>query len=411
MGILDRIFSAFDYGGDETTGDPPLNDYGDIRSWLDGYAYDIDATAQACITLITSQIAAMDLRALSRDTFEAVPEAERNSAGRFNKLMRDGVDGDTSFAFKARIVKDLLVYGNAWVYPEKGYDTQERMQVITDLKVVPNEAVSARRDEDGMLRYQVQGARRELTGADLIHIKMPTWHGQNRLLGVPPLAYASRTMQMARMASAQVYTNLERKLSPVVVVMDDGGGSAGKGTQSLESFYKAVKLMRGQEWRTFRTGANPTLLDLSPQPSDLKVLRDDMRDEVARAYHVPKPMLQIDSNQRVQGAEEPTRLLWQLALRPLIVNIEVALRPLVHQLYVINFDEEDALRGDLQSTAAMISAVYGPNHGALATDNEGRKRWLRMPPIEGGDVRQPAPGINLTMGAPNEQAADTGEQA
>ena len=390
MGLIDGLLNAFDY--DKSRQNVSVTTYtghwDDTGAPLSAHLDELDATAKACISLISGSIAGLDMRAVDEETREMPPRASDGSGARFNRLMRGLIDGGSAFDFKDEIVTDLLLYGNAYLYPiyERRIRGNRMVSLLIDIKVVDPRKVDKRKDEDtGKVSYQIEGGG-ILPEEAVVHIKMPGIRDYHRLLGSPPLSSASGVMRVATLASDQVVSNLRNRLSPIAVVMDDQGGSAA----ALEAFNNEQARLKKAPWRLFKTGADPKMLDLTPQSPDLLALREDNRLEIARAYHVPSPMIEINTTDWGAGIEALRRLFWQKCLRPIVVAIEDGLSMLVGDGNRVRFDEIDILRGDWAALARLITAIAPPARGEYATVNEIRK-YLNLPPMPDGDTLKPMP--------------------
>ena len=119
MGIYQRILRGVynTLGGEIETGDYLRRDQ-PISEWMDGLTAELDATAVACIATIASMLASLDLRAVNRDDWRAIPASDDNSGAYFNRIMNAvSLDG-SGYDFKVRLFTDYLLYGNAFVYPQ-----------------------------------------------------------------------------------------------------------------------------------------------------------------------------------------------------------------------------------------------------------------------------------------------------
>ena len=349
----------------------------------------MDAMARACISLITKQIMSLEMRALDEETYEPAPRNSDGSGARFNRLMRFGIDGGTATDFKAQLVYDLLLHGNAFVYPR--YETRvrggRRVRLLNDAEVVNPALVEKHRLNDRRVRYVIEGGG-TLSSDEVVHVKLPPSRWENRLMGQPPLSQASNVLRTASLASDQIVSNLRNRLSPVAVVLDVNAGSTAERRRFVGDM--AADLERRSPWKLFMPGADPKVLPMTPQSADMLALREDNRVEIARAFHLPEPIVQINTTEWGNGIENLRRLFWQITLRPICTLIEDALSQMVGDRYRVRFDEIDILRGDWSALASFINAVKPAIHGDYLSVNEIR-RLSSHPPREGQDGLKPAP--------------------
>lgn len=392
MGMMDRLLHLLDYERSPSRENIVVSTYtghwDDTGMPISTFLGEMDATAKACISLIAGSIAGLDMRAVDETTREMPPRASDGSGARFNRLMRGLIDGGSAFDFKDEIVTDLLLYGNAYIYPiyERRARGGRTVSLLLDIKVIDPRKVEKRKNEDtGAIEYQIEGGS-ILPAEAITHIKMPGIRDWHRMLGSPPLSAATGVMRIANLASEQVVANLRNRLSPIAVVLDDQGG----GAAALEAFNKEQVRLRRSPWRLFKTGADPQMLDLTPQSPDMLALREDNRLEIARAYHVPSPMIEINTTDWGAGIEALRRLFWQKCLRPIVVAIEDGLSMIVGDGNRVRFNEIDILRGDWAALARLITAIAPPARGEYATVNEVRE-YLNLPPMPDADTLKPMP--------------------
>ena len=406
MGVMDTILRLFDYERQNVSVTTYTGHWDDNGMPLTTYLGEMDATARACVSLISGSIAGLDVRAVDEVTRDLPPQGSDGQGARFNRLIRGRIDGGSAFDFKGEIVTDLLLYGNAFAYPvyERRIRGGRPVRLLLDIKVIDPRKVDKREDDEtGQITYKIEGGA-VLPDDAVVHIKMPGMRNYHRLLGTAPLTAAQNVMRIATLASDQVVSNLRNRLSPIAAVLDDQGGSAA----ALESFNDDMAASKRNPWRLFKTGADPRMLGFTPQSEDLLALREDNRLEIARAYHVPSPMIEINTTDWGAGIEALRRLFWQKCLRPIVVAMEDGLSMMVGDTYRVRFNEIDILRGDWAALARLITAIAPPARGEYATVNEVRE-YLNLPPMPDGDTLKPMPDnttVEVMPGAQDDNEDD-----
>lgn len=174
-------------------------------------------------------------------------------------------------------------------------------------------------------------------------------------------------------------------------------GSGGSG--------KTAILEEGMKWKES---------SFSPEQAEYLNSRKLTREECARAYHIPLPMVGILDNATFSNIREQHRNLYQDCLGPwmqmLSQDLELQLSPdfpeLKGEVY-LEFNIEEKLRGSFEEQATGLQASVGQ---PWMTPNEARGR-VNLPAIEGGDElakQANAPGSSFEGGSepPPEKAPD-----
>ena len=391
MGLIDRILNTFNYEQVIERPKPPNDSWGDF---LDSFIEELDATAIACVRVAVNMLAPAELRALSPDDQQPIPVDADNSGGHFNRAINRVTQAGSPFDFKARLITDLLIYGNAYVYPiyTPRFRNGEVSQRLTDMRIVTPSKVQVRQDESsGDLIFKV-GEGRDLNASELLQIKYPSISTWDRLKGEPPLKSASTLNQIGLFASDRVLGNLKNGKTPIAIAYDANAGDL----EGRKRFRRDQIAQRKSPWRIFAPGTDVKMVDFTAQETELGELRVQTRADIAMAYGVPGPLVGIDTTQWGQGLEQLKRLYWQTTLKAVASMIEQRLQSLVQYRYKIEFNELDFLRGDWADTAMFVKAGLGPN-GIATTINEMRRMAYKLPPIAGGDVLQsPSVVVGLT---------------
>lgn len=163
---------------------------------------------------------------------------------------------------------------------------------------------------------------------------------------------------------------------------------------------KTAVLEDGMRWRTG---------SFSPKETEYLAGRKLTREECARAYHIPLPMVGILENATFSNISEQHKQLYMDSLGPWLKmieqDIELQLLPDFEDnpdLYV-EFNILEKLRGDFETQSKSYQSAVG---APWMTRNEARQR-MNMPNIEGGDeLITPLNVIEGTQASPQDATND-----
>ncbi|MFC5992941.1 phage portal protein [Pseudonocardia hispaniensis] len=144
-----------------------------------------------------------------------------------------------------------------------------------------------------------------------------------------------------------------------------------------------------------QVGGTPILEDgmeftpaaVTPEQAQYLEARKLTREEVAAAYHIPLPMVQILDHATFSNIREQHKQLYQDCLGPWLQMIAEELQlQLVPEFadtgrVYVEFNMHEKLRGSFEEQATQLQMAIG---GPFMTRNEGRAR-LNLPQIDGGD--------------------------
>ena len=405
MGILDKLLNRIDYGsGDYGSDQPYLAPDMRIRDWMESFEAGVESTARLCIDLYAGTMGSLGLYAVDAETLEPIDARMDNSAAYFNRVLRGRTQVGSAFDFKARVVADILIHGQAFIYPVHTLIFRRdgsRFQRLDDMKIVDPSKVRVKVSEDGDVSFAIRGGR-ELSQDQLLHIKYPNPTSSYRAEGVPPLDARSPLSQIGQLAVAMVSSRLKSGAAPFVGVIDAGAGRADR----RETFRQSVDSQRGRYMRLVAPNDAIHSFDVSAQDENMRALQSQTREQIVAQYKVPAQLAGINSGSGPRDIEHLGRHWWRTGMSPIASSIEEALSPLVQYRYKIKFDETDLTRGDLAAAAMATKGLLGPN-GVAGTVNEARKRFWRLPPLEGQDEIVPGPsvlvGLNANDGTDSQQ--------
>lgn len=167
---------------------------------------------------------------------------------------------------------------------------------------------------------------------------------------------------------------------------------------------KTAVLEEGMEWKA---------VSFNPKESEYLEGRKLTREECARAYHIPPPLVGILDHATFSNISEQHKMLYTDVLGPWCESIEQDFQLQVLPEFkdtegvYLEFNIQEKLQGDFQAqTQSLQSAIGRP----WMTANEGRSR-MNLPQLEGGDDL--VTPLNVLIGgqaSPNDVAGKAGGQ-
>ncbi|MEO1678020.1 MAG: phage portal protein [Pseudomonadota bacterium] len=389
MGILDRLRRR-ERRSNIKASDPSLDAFFGARG-AGGAPVDPErasglAVAQACITVISQNLAAMPLNVYQRSEGGA---RERATAHPLHRVLHDQMaEGLTAFEGREALISDLLTAGNAYAEIE----TNGRGQ-ITALRPVPARWVSVEETRAGRLRYRIT----DRTGIVRVRIQGEMLHLRYRLdadgaLGASPIQLARQAFSLALTQQRHAQRHAEWSFRPqgALVFPQSLGGTLGDGERRRIFSELSKKLLAdtddagimvldgGAEWRS---------LSFSPKDAEFLESRKLSNLEIARVFNVPPTAVGIVDAATYSNVEGETRALVTRCLAPMARRIEQAMNaalftPDGRRRHFIEHDMGALLRGDL---GARYEAYRVGREAGFLSVNEIR-RMENLPPVEEGDT-------------------------
>lgn len=272
----------------------------------------------------------------------------------------------TSFNLKKNMIKDLILYGNAYA---KIVREGKRIKLI----YLPTTVVTPKRDNNGYF-FSVSNYSTGVMGENnpaeivdygdmLVLIRNPQY---NSITGQGLLDYASQILDMS-IQESDYMTNLFKN-----------GLSAKAVLNSKTPFKKEVKEQLKSDLKEFYSGSanagkmmvlegDINVLPLSLTPSDIKLIENKSFtiSEISRFLNIPKHMLALDRQQGTYSNITQERLqLLQNTLTPYVVAIEEAINQKLltdqehEQGYYFQFNTEDMLKLTPEDNAKYMLELY-----------------------------------------------------
>ncbi len=370
---------------DVAVSDTYLAEYLGQRDGVGGYVDTNRASglpvAQACISVIAQNLAAMPLNLYQR--------AENGGRDKATSTPLHGVMHDmfneqmTAFEGREYLIWSLMTNGNAYARIE----TNRRGQVMGLYPINPAQ-VTVERLESGRLRYRVSDQK----GRGSIHLQEEILHIRYRLapdgvMGLSPIQTARETFGLALCQQDQTAKQAQKAFRPEGGLIFPQSISGGGKEDALEKLRVRIEsqastsgilvLDGGVDWKPFA---------LSSKDAEFLESRKLTNMDVARIFSVPPTVVGITDNATYSNVDGESRALVVRCLAPMARRIEQAMNAVLlttegRKQYFIEHDLAGLLRGDQK--ARFEAYRIGREWGWLSP-NEIRG-WENLREIDNGD--------------------------
>lgn len=334
------------------------------------------ATVQACVRVLSEDVAAMPLFVYEREQNGGKSRAVDHP---LYEILHDRPNNEmSSMDFRQTLMVNVLLSGNAYAFIE--YDRGGRVRALWP--IVSSE-IERKRDENGAIYYRIGQERYD--AAEILGIHGLSYDGQ---VGLSPIAYARAAMGLA--ASAESFGSLYFGQG-----MNLGGWIETPGRLSEEA-YTRLKVDAKDKFTGLRRSHGVPILEegskfvkntISAEDAQFLETRKYQRGEIAAIYRVPPHMIGDLEHATFSNIEHQSLEYLQRTLTPWLVRIEQAMRTSLltreeRKKFIIEHETSNFLRGDTQSR--MTAYATAVNAGIM-TQNECRVRD-NLAPLPGGDV-------------------------
>lgn len=320
------------------------------------------------ISIIADTIASMPIYLYKEENGfqQYVPNDARSKAlsGMANEVL-------TSFNLKRNLIKDLILYGNAYAKIVREKDDK------ISLVYLPTSVVNPKKDNTGYY-FQVQSYSTEVMGEQipseivdygdmLVFIKNPS---HNSVTGTGILDYASDVLETSIRETNYMSNLFKNGLSAKAVL------------SSKTPFKKDVKEQLKSDLKEFYSGADNagkmmvlegdiSVLPLSLTPADIKLIENKnfTISEIARFLNIQKHMLNLDRGQGTYSNITQERLmLLQNTLMPYTVILEEGINQkllteeeIANGNYYFAFNTSEMLKLTPEDQATYMINLYKEN--------------------------------------------------
>jgi HK97 family phage portal protein len=294
----------------------------------------------------------------------------------------------TAYRMVDALVHDVCIFDNGyWLKVRDDDGTTLALRRVRPGRIVPT--------GDDWLEpegYEIIGSRARLKvrADDVVHFR--GYNPNDDRLGTPPVESLRQILSeewAANVYREQLWRNgarLSGYISRPVDAPEWGTQAKKRFRDQWQASYSGDSTKAG-ETAILEDGMTFTAAAVTPRDSQYIESRKLTREEVARTYHVPLPMVGILDHATFTNIKELHKNLYQDCLGPWLENmqqeIELQLLPDVpdtKNVYV-EFNIAAKLNGSFEEQAVQLQAAIGAPY---MVPNEGRAR-LNLPMIDGGD--------------------------
>lgn len=338
------------------------------------------AVAQACISVISQNLAAMPMNLYQRS---AKGGRNRAMSHPLHSVLHDRFnDQMTAFEGREFLLVSLLTNGNAYAR----IDTNARGQVVA-LRPLHPSLVAVERLETGRLRYRVSDRH----GRSNIHLQEEILHlryrlGPDGVMGVSPIQLARETFSLALTQQDQAARQASRAFRaegalvfPQKINSDSKADALQKMRDRVEGQAETSGILvldGGLDWKS---------LSISAKDAEFLDSRKLSNMDVARTFSVPPTVVGITDNATYSNVDGESRALVVRCLAPMARRIEQAMNAALltaegRKRFFVEHDLAGLMRGDIK--ARYEAYRIGREWGWLSP-NEIRA-WENLSEIQGG---------------------------
>lgn len=341
------------------------------------------------LSKITSSIACLPIQAVDAEGHLYDKVTAGVEKARINRIMgifnRPNLYYPIRYNFFERIVSDLVMDGNAYLYAGKNNGGE-----LLTLNLATPQSVTISRLSDDRLRYHIQLDDHHqvlaVTNNEVTHIKIGQhYQGYDldaALRGIPPLLVLSSSVDIGRQSDQYIKQFFRNSTNgEVFLTIPDKRLTDEQMNQAMKKIEKCRR--DGKSTISLLEGVEPKFQNQkSAQDKGLKDLRDQQVRFVASAYGLPPELCGVGD---VKSIEITNRLFYRHCLIKYITAIEEAFSNLLPAGFYFKFDLTQFLRGDTDTTLKLVQAGLGGSQTQpFMTRNEAR-RMLGLTPMPDDD--------------------------
>ena len=332
-----------------------------------------EPTAMSCVNIITQGISQLPVVIKTKNIkgeYEIMPDHE------VAVLLNKPNNFQSASEFKASVVTSLLIEGNAFIRiiragpksdPQDGTNINGR---IVQLVIMDADEMSIGADGFGFPKYYHE-THREIANENMIHIRdfnVFTAQGQSR----PKLAAEIVGAKIA--ADRLVGTTFRRGLNIKYAIMLDAKVATPelKKEQQEQAFHQfSGDGINSGGAIIIEGGSIQAIKGMTPADTDLRELRDQLKNEIAGVFRVPPYMVGGTGDEKFNNVRQKLASFHRDTLNPLIQAIEESftLKLLDNPNDKVYFDVSELLKGDVETEMKLAVESSG---GPVVTVNEAR---------------------------------------
>ncbi|WP_010291350.1 phage portal protein [Kurthia massiliensis] len=301
------------------------------------------------VEVITNSIAQLPLQLMAKKPFNNVEIIENDT--RLNILNKRANRYLTAYSMKKEIVKDLLLYGHAYLY-RKGTDlhaleaknmqvkfyTEDNVTIARSEYIFTNSKGSHLFDEKEIIHF-TNGTKGILyDGAETLEMALNQQSYSKNIFknGVMPMGLLKASTRLTEKAIQHLRTSFQNLYS--------GSNKAGK----------TIILEEGLDYQT---------LSLKPDELGLDKSNSRINSDIAKLFNIPLSMLEESAN-KYNSISAHNLLFLQTTISPLLKIIEETLNAAMlyeyeeNQGFEFRFNTQELLRGTNEEQAQLATMLF-----------------------------------------------------
>lgn len=354
--------------------------------------YRTQPNVRTCVDFLARNIAQIGLHTFRRlsDT-----DRERLSDHPFARLINRPNPYTTAYRLMNGLVSDMAIYDAAfWV--------KIRRDPLWVYQVPPPYMVVSGRFIPQKYTLALSPAERvDLDPSEVVHFR--GYNPTEPSFGLSPLETLRRVLA-EEWAAGEYREQFWANAARMGGIIERPESAPDWSTEARERFMAEFKSLyagptSSGETAVLEDGMTWKAASFSAQDSQYLEARKLTREECARAYQIPLPMVGILDHATFSNISEQHKNLYQDCLAPWLAMIEqeleLQLLPEFPSTNIyIEFNINEKMRGSFEEQASAFSTLVGR---PVMTANEGRAR-LNLPKIEGGDADLLVTPLNVLAG-------------
>ncbi len=367
----------------------------DSYSYAYSYLYRTQPNVRTCVDFIARNVAQIGLH-----TFRRLSETDRQRLRDLDHGMAWTLAHPNPWTTPYRLIEGMVadfgVFFNAYWWKVKGVDGRVQLVPLRpEMVAVYGDLLPTGYD----VGFETQ--TKHLDPGELVHFR--GYNPANRTVGLSPLETLRRVLA-EEFATGEYrehfWKNAARQSAVIERPLDApewSPTSRARYTAEFEAMYSGGA--NSGKTIVLEEGMKLNKNSFSAQESEYLQGRKLTREECARAYHIPLPMVGILDNANFANMREAHKQLYQDCLGPILAMIEDEIDlqllpefPNSDGVYV-EFNIQEKLSGSFEEQAQSFQSAVGR---PWMTPDEARAR-LNMPSL-GGDADQLATPLNVLIG-------------
>lgn len=401
MGLLQRVFGIYDgpkapaVGGDQGPQASSLTSAALlelIRSGSGSSDALRNSAVNRCVSVISRGIGMLPLQIQRLDS-NGNPDGTARDHPLHNLLTRKPRAGQSAFTFKTLMQQTALMKGNAYALPIRSAGR------VSELIFLPPDKVKTIQRDDWSIEHEVQGksGTKVFKAGELLHLMGPSDDG---ITGKAVVDYARDVIEMSRGSDAAMKSSMRQGASP-------GGALEFPENRTLTD--EAYDRLRKQvdsgfsgenagRWMILEQGLKANLFKYDSRAAQGVELRQQLVEEVARMFGVPRPFLMLDDTSWGTGIEQLGIFFVQYTLGPWFAAWEEAIAASLmtdaeRDRFRPKFNEKALLRGSMKDQAEFLAKLTGAGGTPMIMQQNEARAALELPPLpEGSGLHNPMKG-------------------